>query len=105
MIISKAKYDSIVKTRDDALNLAETVIKLNGRVIESNGKLIKYIEDCQHNPFTRPESYLDVTMAIVDDMTMAQRRELLKYLEDSIERNKKPITKEEWEEVSLRDLH
>lgn len=55
------------------------------------------VGDGKHNPLAHPESYLDDTMAIVDDMTMAQRRELLKYLEEKIEGNKKPIMKKEWE--------
>ena len=42
-----------------------------------------------HNPLAHPERYLDDTMAIVDDMTMAQRKELLKYLENVIEGNRR----------------
>ena len=43
----------------------------------------------EHNPLAHPERYLDDTMAIVDDMTMAQRKELLKYLEGVIEGNRR----------------
>ena len=46
-------------------------------------------KEAEWNPLEHPERYLDVTMDIVDDMTMAQRKELLKYLEDKIEGNKK----------------
>ena len=46
-------------------------------------------KEAEWNPLEHPERYLDDAMAIVDDMTMAQRRELLKYLEDKIEGNKK----------------
>ena len=46
-------------------------------------------KEAEWNPLEHPERYLDDTMAIVDDMTMAQRRELLKYLENKIEGNKK----------------
>jgi len=43
-------------------------------------------EDGVSNPLAHPESYLDDAMAIVDDMTRAQRVELLKYLADKVER-------------------
>lgn len=47
----------------------------------------KFAEYSFSNPLEHPERYLDDTMAIVDDMTMAQRRGLLKYLEGSIKAN------------------
>lgn len=48
-------------------------------------------ESNDHNPLAHPEAYLDDTMAIVDDMTMAQRVELLKYLERVIEKNRQSV--------------
>lgn len=57
----------------------------------------------EHNLLAHPESYLDDTMAIVDDMTMAQRIELLKYLEESIEKNKRPRVSNSCEAMCMED--
>lgn len=95
MIISKVKYEELVRSRDGYKALAEKTIALNAEILSSNGRLLDILK---HDVLEHPEKYLDDTMAIVDDMTMAQRRELLKYLEDKIEGNKKEITKEEREE-------
>lgn len=45
-----------------------------------------FVED-NHNPLEHPERYLEDTMAIVDDMAMAQRKALLQYLEIVIKNN------------------
>ena len=87
MFISKAKYKELVQSRDNLWILVQSTVNLNEKTVEVLNKLVCRLNqlDIHNNPLARPESYLDDTMAIVDDMTTAQRKALLAYLEEKIE--------------------
>ena len=50
--------------------------------------LIQYEDDSEHNPLAHPESYVGDAIAMIDDMTHAQRYEVYKHLEKRIEGNR-----------------
>ena len=47
MWISKKKYNELVAQKDDFERIARETIQLNGRVIDSNAKILKEMKDIQ----------------------------------------------------------
>lgn len=69
----------------------------DGVIVETRGEdpilvniydpVVQPPKEVEWNPLAHPERYLDDAESIVDDMTMAQRKALLAYLEGSIKAN------------------
>ena len=79
------KFDSIV--RDKGTDYEEVVT--TAMVVYEDGV------ESEHNPLTHPESYVDDAIAMIDDMTHAQRAEVYKHLENRIKCNRE-FTECDW---------
>ena len=92
-------YESILNmTNEEAIRIIENTFmtvrtgRANGKSMKETALIVAITKAIaalknENNPLAHPESYLDTAEAIVDDMTMAQRKALLAHLEGSIAAN------------------